>query len=291
MKKRRDSARRTRPGILLRARKGLFGVTLTELLAVLVIVAILATLAVPAAIRRNAQAKVSVARSETETLAKAEEMCAVTHGFFVPLQMLNDLPIDIQTRDPDSNDLQSEFGRGLLLIDVNTQLLTQQTGGQVVFQDASPDPRVREMIRTWAGPFADFHRYFIGGNFTSTGGTQPTQLSLDQIARDFPLDPWGNPYRLYSPMGITGQTIGVTTPIASINQIDNDTFSNGQLTNTDDRFDRFAVVSFGPDSISDRTTTSGAVSGLTVLGDDIIYQFGAISQRTETDFTIVLPGP
>lgn len=271
-------------------RKSLWGVTLTELLAVLVIVAILATLAIPATTRRLHQSRVSAARAEVETLAKAEDVCGLTHGFYVPLQVLDNLPIDEDTRDPQTtDDLQNEFGRTIFLIDVNTPLLNQISNPQAQLDSInSADPRVREMITSWAGPFANFHRYFIGQNFGGT--TSPSnQLSADQVARDFPLDPWGNPYRFYSPIGIIGSTQGVTTPITDTSQIDSNSFSNGALTQFDDRFDRFAVVSFGPDGISDQTTTSGGVSQLPVVGDDIIYEFGGVAVRNETFFTLPTP--
>ena len=68
------------------------GVTLTELLVVLVIVALMATLAVPVAINRAQQSKVTAARADAKMLAEAEEICAMIHGFYVPLQVLDDVP-------------------------------------------------------------------------------------------------------------------------------------------------------------------------------------------------------
>jgi prepilin-type N-terminal cleavage/methylation domain-containing protein len=266
-------------------RGSLWGVTLTELLAVLVIVAILATLAIPAALHRQNQARFATARSEVQTLAQAEEAAALTHGFLVPLQVLDDVPIDQNTRDPETDDLQNEFGVNLFLIDVNTGLVAQ-VGRQQQLRNNSPDPRILAMLRDWAGPFAGFHRYYIGSGFVSGSGAQAARLSPQQVRRDFPLDPWGFPYRLYSPLGITGSTAGILVAPTD-NEIDTDAFSNGIMTNTDDRFDRFAVVSFGPDGVSDGTTTSGGTANLPLLRDDVMYEFGGLVIRNETIFLFI----
>ena len=47
-----------------------------------------------------------------------------------------------------------------------------------------------------------------------------------------------------------------------------------------------AVVSFGPDAVSDQTTTSGGVAGFPLLGDDIIHEFGGLVAPTETFFVV-----
>src|SRR5678816_3845545 len=67
------------------------GVTLTELLVVLLIIAILATIAVPVYLNRVEEARVRTAQAEVSEIAKGEDMVAATHGFYVPLQMLDDV--------------------------------------------------------------------------------------------------------------------------------------------------------------------------------------------------------
>ena len=85
--------------------------------------------------------------------------------------------------------------------------------------------------------------------------------------RDFPLDPWGRPYRMYSSIGIVGTG-------ALGDNYNSDTFSNGHLTENDDRFDRYAIVSFGPNGKSD------TYIGATELKDDIVYYFGGAISET-----------
>lgn len=266
------------------ARRFPFGTTLTELLAVLLIIALLATIAVPVAIKRMQQGKVATAREEVATLARGEESVAITHGFYVPLQVLDNLAIDFAIRDNETDDLQNEFGANLQLISAEIRIL-DQLGFQPLLR-RSLNPAVDAMINSWAGPFVEFHRYFIGGGFEEGASSQSARLNQTQVRRDFPLDPWGSPYRLYSPIGITGSPIGITTPISNLNQIDTDSFSNGNITQQDDRFDRMAVVSFGPDTTSDQTTTSGGVAGFPLLGDDIIFEFGGLVAPTETFFVV-----
>ncbi|GEM_PF-460635 len=257
------------------------GVTLTELLAVLVIIGLLATLALPQVINRVTQSKFATARAEVKALADGEQAVGMTHGFYVPLQLLDNVAVDRTTQDLGvTDDLQNE-ATTIQLIDVNVSVLTQDTFGQARLDPFSTDPRVREMFRNWQGPFATFQRVHIGGNFEDAFSLAQIRLTSTQTRRDFPLDPWGRPYRFYSPIGIIGSTIGVLQP-ATAQEIDTDGFSDGNLTNFDDRFDRFAIVSFGPDGRSDRTTTSGGTSGVPLAGDDIIYLFGSVVPRQET---------
>ncbi|MCH8235865.1 MAG: prepilin-type N-terminal cleavage/methylation domain-containing protein, partial [Chloroflexi bacterium] len=54
------------------------GTTLTELLVVIVVLSLLASIAVPVAINRSTQGKISAARADVKALANAEEMVART---------------------------------------------------------------------------------------------------------------------------------------------------------------------------------------------------------------------
>lgn len=251
------------------------GVTLTELLAVLAIVGLLATLAIPVVINRAAQAKFSVAKAEVEALAKGEDMAGLIHGYYVPLQLLDNIPFDnTSSRDAiRTDDLRNESANPFL-IDIGLSVSFQYSGGnQPQLLDTSPLRLVR-LETEWSGPFTQWQRAFKSAN---------TYPSPTYERRDFPLDPWGNPYRLYSPLGITGSIAGTTSAFPlSFGVIDNDSFSNGQLTNSDDRFDRFVVISFGPDGLSDGLTPDPNDND---PEDDIIYYFGAPIPET----TFVIP--
>lgn len=83
---------------------------------------------------------------------------------------------------------------------------------------------------SWFGPYSNFQQ----------GQTQTATLPYD---RGSPLDPWGNPFLLFSPLGLVRGDTGVVTQ----------EFYG-------DWFDRYALVSLGPDG--------------TMSGDDIVRLFG-----------------
>jgi prepilin-type N-terminal cleavage/methylation domain-containing protein len=274
------------------ARIGKTAVTLTELLVVLVILGLLATLAVPVAVNRSRQAKFAVARAEIKALAQGIEICAMTHGFIVPLQLLDNIPADRITSIAGENDDLLNESTNIVLIEVGVNAFDQiiRPSRQVRLDDPN-DTRVQTMIQTWAGPFTQWQRPFIGGGFLNPNVSTNLRLTSSQVRRDYPLDPWGHPYRLYSPIGIVGSgSAGAINTIPLEASLDTDSFSDGQITQVDDRFDRWAVVSFGPDGVSDQTTTSGGTAGDPVRGDDVIYFF-LDNPRTESSFFLPAPLP
>lgn len=266
--------------------RGRTGVTLTELILVLAIVALLATMAVPVVMNRRLASQYAAAKAEVEALAKAEEMCGIMHGVYVPLQVLDDIPSDVDssgTLQPplggDADHIGQETDMSVIFTDISVD---EQLGSQEQLDNT--DPRTQRARREWQGPFAQFQRVFV---HSSTIGdlNNPSRAK-----RDFPLDPWGNPYRLYCPLGIVGSsfatTVGSNPP--DEDDMNNDTFSNGVMANRDRRFDRFAVVSFGPDGISDRTDSTGGNVGLIPsIGDDVVYLFGRRVRPSDPSLIVV----
>lgn len=301
------------------------GVTLTELVVVVVIVATMASLAVPVAVTRSRQAKVKKALADVRMLADAEEMVAATHGYYVPLQVLDDLPDDASFRDRLNRDLDT----GLLdeevdmitrepanlrftnaLIPLNNSLSVLQILNPINLSQAENnqpglfgDKRAVDVFLNWQGPFVNFERFFI---------LDESLLSRSTML-DFPLDPWGNPYFLYSPLGIVGS--GAAEFQASIDErpTANDyfavdpnpvtgadperqfLFSDGRLepeigsTTLQEqdiirRFDRWAVVSFGPDGVAGGLRPR--IPPTNGLGDDIVIFFGTrfTGDPVETEF-------
>ncbi len=244
------------------------GVTLTELLVVLAIIGLLVTIAVPVYVQRSEEARVRTAQQEVREIAKAEGMVATIHGFYVPIQVLDDIAVDLASRTTRTDDLQNETDT-LYLIDPFVNVRDQIAGNppQPLLQDRDTNPRVHKLYYFWQGPFLNPTRVYIGDETSA----EPQQLSEDLIRRDHPLDPWGQPYRMYSPAGIVGSSAGATNR----DSFNTGSFSNGRLTTSDDRFDRFAIVSFGRDNQSD---------GVAYTGDDIFYYFGIVA--TESMFRI-----
>lgn len=253
------------------------GVTLTELLVVLVIVSILATIAVPVYINKAENARIAVAQYECRQIADAEEACAAHHQFYVPLQLLNDMPAVTGTRaEADSIDREPS---SIYLIDPSRSF-DHLNLNQPFISTAATDVRVVNLIRNWEGPFLNPQRVYKG---TSSG--DPINLTGDVNRQDYPLDPWGQPYRFYAPepFGLIGSSSAILDPLSW----QNTSFSDGLVTTTDNSrgFEKFAIVSYGPNGIPNTDSSSDRT-------DDIAYFFGRVnSYSVDTGFNTVTATP
>ncbi len=236
------------------------GITLTELLVVLAIIGLIATIAVPTYLNRLEQARITTAKAEVEEIAKAQEILNATYGVYLPIQLLDDVPVSPSgSSTPPPDDFDNEPLSSLYAIDtsipVYMQVGNQTSGAYDLDLSTTTNQKIVSMIENWAGPFLAPQRVYKG----SATGSYPT--SGEAIRRDFPLDPWKRPYRFFSPVGIIGARADVT-------DYDSDSFSNGELSTQDDRFDRFAIVSLGPDGLLDGTGSASS-------RDDVFYLFGS----------------
>lgn len=240
-------------------------VTLTELLVVLAIISLLATIAVPVYVQKTEQARRATARFEVRAIAEAQESVALTHGFYVPIHILDNLP-----NDADDDDVRDDFDNHtednqVYVIDPYTDLFTQE-GNQITLNQglSGANTRVANMIQFWSGPF-------LNPNRVATDNTRTDQnVTLDTV-----LDPWGRPYLFYSPIGIIANqdyddlTDFSSTP-AGVTRI---LYDNGELQDqsngTADLFDRYAIISYGANGVRDRTN-----SGDPANSDDVYYTFG-----------------
>ncbi|MBI5154275.1 prepilin-type N-terminal cleavage/methylation domain-containing protein [Candidatus Poribacteria bacterium] len=249
------------------------GVTLIELLVVLAIISMLATIAVPVFVSKTEQARRSTARFEVREIANAEEVTAITHGFYVPMHILDNVPnLPTGVADTDARDDFRNYPSPQSLRVINPFIsVRDQVGDQSTLNigTASSTDRVAQMVNFWNGPFLNPARVYRG----TRGINDPQALTQAEVSYDMLLDPWGTPYRFYSPLGI----------IATNNEINADLDTNpwqvddGLLQDdaTSDRFDRFAVVSFGANGLPDRLTT---------VDDDIYFEFGY--EANESSFNI-----
>jgi prepilin-type N-terminal cleavage/methylation domain-containing protein len=240
------------------------GVTLTELLVVLAIIGLLATIAVPVYVNRAEQAKVKIAWEETRAIGQAEEAIAVVHGFYVPLQLLDDIP---ETSDSANDDSINNEPGSIYLIDAGVNAGIQQ-GSQWQLTNTDENRQVANLVYFWQGPFLNPTRVYYDPD-TYDNPWDPTMSTSDR-RRDYPLDPWGQPYRMYSEVGIVG------SGALNDDNYNSDSFSNGSLTSSDDRFDRYAIVSWGPDAMRDSDPSRSP----TKTDDDIVHYFGAVIAET-----------
>lgn len=244
------------------------GLTLTELLVVMLIIGLLATIAIPVYTRRQEDARIRVAMAECREIAHAEEQVAIIHGFYVPFQLLDDLPPPpFGVANPIDSEIITNDNQQLALIDpfLRAEDQVNLTQKQLRQWQTDTDAQVRNMVINWNGPFMNFQRFYYGPNGINPPGSNGYPQG-GYFYRDYPIDPWGNPYRFYSAAGIIGTSAINWDPASS-----NDDFSDGQLTTTDPRFDRYAVVSFGRDGISDTFSASGS----NLSQNDIFYIFGS----------------
>jgi prepilin-type N-terminal cleavage/methylation domain-containing protein len=248
------------------------GFTLTELLVVLAIISLLATIAVPVYISRVQQARIAIARAETREIATAMQQVGIVHGFFVPIHILDNIPNTPAgssgsfgtpgSLDDFDNLTNPSSHRVIDLARPLAGTASSQFGNQSTLSPTGSDPRVLRMINAWQGPFLNPHRVWFIGADPTTG--QNGDLTLDLV-----LDPWGLPYRMYSPVGVTGSLNPPSAGGVSTSQYVL-TADDGELTTDErDRFDRFAIVSYGPDGVT------GFDSGAPQQnqGDDIVYTF------------------
>lgn len=238
------------------------GLTLTELLVVMLIIGLLSTIAVPVYINRMEGARVQLALAEMREIANAQEQVAIIHGFYVPFQVLDNTPEG--PNNPATGDtIRDDFRPNLFVI--NPLVRPQdQIGNQLSL--SSSNARVLNLVDRWEGPFLNPQRVYIDDGAQGRPG-DPNYVNAPYFRLDFPLDPWGSPYRFYSPLGI----IGSSSYTLNYNNLGVN-FSDGILTNQDNRnFDRYAVVSWGRDGFPD----FGGLSPGNNNRDDLVYLFGS----------------
>jgi len=238
------------------------GLTLTELLVVVVIIVIIALALIPAVTQRTERARVATARQEVKELAMAEDACAITTGYYLPLQLLDDIKLSNRPVD-DSLNLENDL---IYLIDP-----------YFVYIDASGnyiDPPSQDEL-----PQSDHnHRIFINWNgpYLSFVKTVLDIADVDKrsfASRDFPLDPWNIPYRFFSPIGIIGSNAD-TTEKNLVNIINNSGFSDGDVTQDwNDRYSgRWMIISLGKNQEINYPNDNDY--------DDIVHAFGLVVHET-----------
>jgi len=163
-------------------------------------------------------ARYTVAAADLAALENALTLCEIYTGYYTPLENLDDA-----TYSNPLDDWQNINHRGgALLLDLDTG-------------EFRPTRLFFDAITLWPGPFVTYQR---------TAGADGAGYDPGS-----PLDPWGQPYLLFSPLGLVWPEGPYVT-----------------LESYGDAFDRWAVVCLGRDM-----RTGG--------GDDLIREFGRAPSR------------
>jgi hypothetical protein len=165
-------------------------------------------------LRAAAGADETAALASMDTLATALDMCALDTGYYVSLATLNDIPT-ASTPDTPWDYINYKGGTFVLRPDDGRFLPVR------INLLSAYDP--------WSGPYINFQ----------PGQYQTAATPYDQGS---PLDPWGDPFYFFSPLGLLrGDSGAVTQELYG------------------DAFDRYTIVSLGADGV--------------MSGDDLIYEF------------------
>jgi hypothetical protein len=168
----------------------------------------------------------ALARAEMQAMADAETASNIRTRFFVSLETLNDLPTSGSISGPyDYINLEG----GTFVIPPLVGLIDPPLRINLL---ANPDPNLR-----WPEfPFITYQQ-----------GRVQDEPGFYELGT--PLDPWGNPYLLFTPLGLVRGDIGRVT-----------------FELYGDFYDDYRIVSLGPDGV-----LGGGPTGSLPGGDDIDY--------------------
>ena len=193
------------------------GFTMVELIAVIAIIGIISVIAINTYQNRSEDAKKTSAMHEMKEIANAEKTVETYYGYFVPMNVLNDLP---STPTGVSNaDIISDHADFLIVEPTNGQNPPLGTVRTIRDMLAGRPTVSGDTVRTdkWKGPFLEFQKKTVP----------------NIIGDEMPLDPWGGPYHFLS--------------ISNGDEIDDRGVVGGTgfSVNT---IGRYAIVSWGRDS-------------------------------------------
>ncbi len=237
---------------LLRRRAGSAGFTIIELLIAVIIIGILVAIIVPILANRASDARLAAARTDLDALMTAQQHAAIDTGYFYRLYVLD----DVRDGDGVSPDVNQDVVDGVddeqLRTAGNPRSLFILTSTGEMLDATTANQKYQSMIDNetnfnWNGPYVNIAKK-----------SKPT---IDQPPAGMPLDPWGQPYMLFTIKGWMHEPDGY---IAT-------TWTDGTSALA---FDRPTVLSRGPDgSPGDGSRPIGDPERQFGKGDDLFRQF------------------
>ncbi len=194
------------------------GFTMIELIAVIVILSILTFIVTATFSKRNDEAKKTAALHEMRQIADAEKQVEIQYGYFVPLTVLDDLPV--APASVSNADVIGDHANFLIVdpatganpdLDAVRNIRDMLAGRSTLSTDTIFSGR-------WKGPYLEYQ----AGRKYNDG----------VLGADIPTDPWGGPYRFLSKDG---------REIDSRGTVGGTGFSISTIG-------RYAIVSWGKDS-------------------------------------------
>lgn len=226
------------------------GFSIIELLIAVIIIGILVAIIIPVLVRRADDARIASAESDLEHLQAAEERACLNTRYMYRFYVLDDTiggdgryaptdPSDVDgIRDEEYNftvvaplRMFIDYKAGLFMVNYGN-LYSRMSRNETEFG--------------WSGPYINYQR-----------------MHMDD--RDMPLDPWGNPYLLFTLAGVVDQFQGTIETVYNFTVA----ATGAQGTTYGPWFDRFTVLSMGPNG----TPGDGSPMARFGTADDLYRQF------------------
>jgi type II secretory pathway pseudopilin PulG len=277
------------------ARRSRSGFTLVEIVIAFIIIGILTAVMVPTMIKRSDDAKITATRDDLRRLADAEERCSVDIGYVVRLYALD----DGSRFDKIANTAANNQVTGLADED-NTY------AGQGIYttpEDMFISPSTQNFLDNTNLQQENLFKRLTQGMIDITAGATTTGSGYNPVSvvswhgpylnwtrdvnkNNWPDDVWGNDYLFFSANGVlvpprVNQKLFPNASGDDITDYSNAfqpscMFAGTTYSNLDKIFDRFTILSLGPNGLPGDGTGPSSTTGQNKFGqgDDIYISFG-----------------
>lgn len=256
-----------------RSRAGRRAFSIVELLVAVIIIAVLATMAIPIVQNRVDQARLTRAQHEMDAIADALNRVEADTGYYVRLFMLNDLALSATQSDgtiqtPGNRQAGEVFDPADIdaVSDYDNTSYFPETDRLFIYAHNDDPTRVGEMVddvlgaRLLAELRADPKEFGWNGpymNWQTDANIYDTIAPNDVAAGDgIPDDPWGNNYMLVTNLGLIpdGDPNWTPTAVGPIGaagfSLPIGSSSATNVTDLEEVSDRAAIISLGPNGIA-----------------------------------------